>query len=319
MKQQQSPKVFLSHASEDKKRFVLEFAKKLRANGIEAWLDKWEMFPGDSLVDKIFEEGLKDASTIIVVLSKISVEKPWVREEINTSVVKKIEKGCKLIPIVIDDCEVPECLRSTMLERIHNLGDYDESLHRIVASIFGHREKPIIGKPPQYTQENIIDIPDLTKTDSLVLKLSCEDAIVHGNLIIEPEEVFTGEIGELLIPETELSDSLDVLDRRSFISLHRTTGVRLYSYLISSFGFEQFANAYISDYPDMQRKIMQLIAQNDVEDNQKLVEMTGYPKVLVDHVLELLEEHDLLKQGKCYGGVTDIYNISPEIRRMLEG
>jgi len=35
-----APKVFVSHASEDKKRFVLEFATKLRNNGIDAWLDK---------------------------------------------------------------------------------------------------------------------------------------------------------------------------------------------------------------------------------------------------------------------------------------
>ncbi|MCQ9427586.1 toll/interleukin-1 receptor domain-containing protein, partial [Pseudomonas sp. LJDD11] len=54
-----SPKVFVSHASEDKDRFVLDFAKQLRANGIDAWLDKWEMLPGDSLVTKIFDEGIK--------------------------------------------------------------------------------------------------------------------------------------------------------------------------------------------------------------------------------------------------------------------
>jgi len=50
------PKVFVSHASEDKERFVTNFATKLRENGVDAWLDKWEMLPGDSLVDKIFEE-----------------------------------------------------------------------------------------------------------------------------------------------------------------------------------------------------------------------------------------------------------------------
>ena len=47
------------HASEDKERFVLEFASKLRQNGVDAWVDKWEMKLGDSLVHKIFEEGTK--------------------------------------------------------------------------------------------------------------------------------------------------------------------------------------------------------------------------------------------------------------------
>lgn len=105
------PKVFLSHASEDKDRFVVDFARKLRENGVDAWLDQWEMRPGDSLVDKIFEEGLKEARAVIIVLSKVSVQKPWVREELNTSVVNRISRGTRLIPVIIDDCEVPESLR----------------------------------------------------------------------------------------------------------------------------------------------------------------------------------------------------------------
>ena len=31
------PKVFISHASEDKERFVVNFATALRENGIDAW------------------------------------------------------------------------------------------------------------------------------------------------------------------------------------------------------------------------------------------------------------------------------------------
>ena len=64
------PKVFISHASADKERFVTDFATRLRSNGVDAWVDSWEMNPGDSLVDKIFEEGLKNCQAMIVVLSK---------------------------------------------------------------------------------------------------------------------------------------------------------------------------------------------------------------------------------------------------------
>src|SRR5688500_2817852 len=108
------PKVFISHASEDKDRFVLQFAQRLRQNGIDAWLDKWEMLPGDSLVNKIFDEGIKDASAVIVVLSQFSVEKPWIREELNAAFIKRIDYGIKLIPVVIDNCEIPEVLKSTL-------------------------------------------------------------------------------------------------------------------------------------------------------------------------------------------------------------
>ena len=66
------PAAFVSHASEDKERFVLDFAPRLREQGIDAWVDRWEILPGDSFVDKIFEEGLKNASAVIVVISKRS-------------------------------------------------------------------------------------------------------------------------------------------------------------------------------------------------------------------------------------------------------
>lgn len=93
------PKAFVSHASEDKERFVIPFATALRAKGIDAWVDRWEMRLGDSLVDKIFEEGLKDASAVIIVLSNASIAKPWVREELNGAFVKRMEKGTRIIPI----------------------------------------------------------------------------------------------------------------------------------------------------------------------------------------------------------------------------
>ncbi len=101
------PKVFVSHASEDKARFVARFAARLRENGVDAWLDQWEMKPGDSLVDRIFEQGLKSAQAVIIVLSAVSVTKPWVREELNNSVVSRINRGLKIIPVVIDQCENP--------------------------------------------------------------------------------------------------------------------------------------------------------------------------------------------------------------------
>jgi hypothetical protein len=43
-----TPHVFISHASEDKDRFVLRFAERLRSNGVNAWVDIWEVLSGDS-------------------------------------------------------------------------------------------------------------------------------------------------------------------------------------------------------------------------------------------------------------------------------
>jgi hypothetical protein len=39
---------------------------------VDVSVDEWEIYPGDSLVQKIFEEGLKDSEAVIIVLSEHS-------------------------------------------------------------------------------------------------------------------------------------------------------------------------------------------------------------------------------------------------------
>ena len=91
-----TPHVFISHATEDKQRFVLSFAERLLSKGVNAWVDQWEMLPGDKLVDRVFDGGLKPSDVVIVVLSKASIQKPWVQKELNTAVVKNIEDKTRL-------------------------------------------------------------------------------------------------------------------------------------------------------------------------------------------------------------------------------
>lgn len=88
----EAPRLFVSHASEDKERFAVEFATRLRSElGIDAWLDRWEIRGGDSLVARIFDEGLAGSDAVALVLSHASLTKPWVREELEVAVVRRIE------------------------------------------------------------------------------------------------------------------------------------------------------------------------------------------------------------------------------------
>ncbi len=165
-----APRVFVSHASEDKQRFVVRFAQRLRENGVDAWLDQWEMQPGDSLVDRIFEQGLKEAQAVIIVLSAVSVTKPWVREELNTSAVNRISRGLKIIPVVIDQCEIPVCLQATLWQRIDDLDHYDVAFQRILDAIFDRSMRPPLGKPPERLEDTPLALPSLTPTDQRVLQ-----------------------------------------------------------------------------------------------------------------------------------------------------
>lgn len=256
-----NPKVFICHASEDKERFVLDFATKLSSKGIDTWVDIWEIYPGDSLVDKIFEEGITNAQAVIVVLSKYSVNKPWVREELNASVVKRIKEEIKLIPVVIDDCQVPESLQSIVWAKIKNLKNYEAEFNRIVKSIYDLRDKPPIGRPPRYTQTMIDVLPGLTKEDSIIFKLSCEKAIEIGYRykLIDTESIL--EQGSSLdIPPEEFFEALEILDRQGYIKAGRNAGVRgIPFFSIPFYGFDKYARVYIDNYDSVLKSVVSQI------------------------------------------------------------
>jgi hypothetical protein len=214
-----APRVFLSHASEDKDRFVLPFATSLRGNGVDVWLDKWEILPGDSLVDKLFEEGLKEAAAVIIVISSYSVDKQWVREELNAAIVNRITRQTKIIPVVIDECEVPEALRSTVWEKIDDLKNFETPLQRILQAIFDRREKPPLGSLPTYI-EPPAEVPGLTPADILVFRTIYEQAIATNNPLVTIDTIALRLNSHRLTTET-LIDSAEVVVEHLYAEANR--------------------------------------------------------------------------------------------------
>lgn len=315
-----APKVFLSHASEDKDRFVNNFALRLREKGIDAWLDKWEMLPGDSLVDKIFEEGLKEADAVIIVLSSSSVEKPWVKEELNSSVVARIERGTRLIPVVIDDCCVPEALKTTLWESITDLANYDENFDRIVASIFGRTLKPELGKPPAYTSTVLTGVGNLDSIDNLVLKTSCDFLLEHPDQPIEPGELF-GSGNSQAPPKSEVLDSIAVLADAGYLDVSRYWGGGSENwgchYRVTAFGFEEYCQAYLEGYGQLVERLAGLIVNKEANTNLKLRELTAVPLMVANHVIRLLERNGHVKVSAEMGEGIYIYEVSAKLRRAL--
>ncbi len=309
------PKVFLSHASEDKERFVLKFAEKLRNRGIDVWLDRWEMYPGDSLIDKIFEEGLRNAQAVIVVLSHNSVNKHWVREELNAGMVKKINEGSKLIPVIIDDCEVPRCLLSTVWQKIRHVDDCEQELERIIMSIFGHIKKPTLGIPPKYVTTIIDRLPGLNEIDSLILKTACEIAIKKKYLTIGFEEL-NHCLKEFEIPNEEIHDSLVILAGRDYLKLSCVISGAILRLYISTYGFDEYLKIYLKNYDSLLKSIIFQILNTDLDDNRKLAENLQQPILIIGHLLKILNSRGLIKIGKNYNEeYIYVYYISPELKR----
>lgn len=309
-------KAFISHASEDKQRFVLPFAERLRSAGIDAWLDRWEMLPGDSLVDKIFEEGLRNASAVVVVLSANSVNKPWVREELNAAFIKRVNSGSKLIPVILDACNVPEALTSTLWERIEDLAAYDDSFHRIIAAITGTRDKPPLGTLPAYVTSPIREIGGLSRIDNLILKAASELAMKNGHDMVDGPDLQTFDF-LAAVPVQEINDSLEVLEHAGIVTVTPLIGMELPPFRVTTYGFQQYAKTYIDGYEQMIGKVAIAIVNQRLQDNHAIRDHLNTNLFLIDHALDVLESQSYVRLSRSIGDHTWIVDVSATLRRAL--
>ena len=313
------PKVFISLANEDKERFVESFAKKLTTKGINPWAYFWELLPGDSLVDKIFEEGIKNADAIIVIISKFSINKPWVREELNAAFIKKIENKIKLIPVIIDDCEIPECLKYTVWQKIKDMKHYDEEFNRIVSSILNYSLKPQINKVPGYVDSNIEILPELNKIDSIILKCIGELTVKEGYPHVDANDLFAMVI-HYDIDKQNIEESISVLERRNYLKVQWSFGGKL-NFSVASptlFGFNEYCKYFVEDYNKKILDVGYWLINNGETNSQKIIEELKIPTAIVHHILHLLENNNFLSVQDFTSNVTYVSDISPDLKRYLE-
>lgn len=309
MKISDSPKVFISHASEDKDRFVIDFATKLRSNGVDAWVDQWELNVGDNLVDKIFEHGIQKASVFIVVISKYSIVKPWVKEELNAAFIKRIETNAKILPIVIDsEIEVPEILKNTVWEKINNLTNYEDNLKNILASIFGIYEKPEIGKKPIYTK-SIFQIQNLSKIDSLVLKAMGEFVFQNNNDYLE-SDLLKKIVDQIQISEEDMIDSLEILEKNSYIKQTKYMGNNLPIVQLTTSGILIFSQTCEKNFENIYYNLISLIMNEKYTNSQEYALKLSCNPQLSHALIDYFKTHDFVKTINSIGVGLSIYDLT---------
>lgn len=312
------PAAFISHASEDKTRFVTGFTERLRAAGIDAWFDKWEIKVGDSLVQKIFEEGIKNASVFIVVISSSSITKPWVREELDSGMVKKIQGCCRLIPLIIDDCQVPIALQHLKWVKIADLTSYETELSEIKSAIFGMDNKPPIGRPPPHVIATVIDyLPDLTKTDNLVFGVLGRYYLTKGESFFQTADVFN-DLMALGFSESEVDESLKILNGRGYIKTSTIQGYQIWGIQLYPFSLDAFIRTEVQDYDWQLVTILSKIVNEDQSTSTEIHESTKITIPIILHALDLLKSKGLITlTGPAGFPIRIITSVSPELKRIL--
>lgn len=140
-----TPVVFLSYAWEDRD-LAERIAHSLQANGIDTWWAGWSMKAGDSLPQKI-NEGLAGCTHFVVLLTQASIEKPWVKQEMDAGLVRKIAAQCMFIALRhgVPARDLPPLLAAHLSPEIT---EPDVDLTQLINDIHGVSRKPPLGVAP---------------------------------------------------------------------------------------------------------------------------------------------------------------------------
>ncbi len=257
--------------------------------------------PGDSLIQKIFEEGLSGANAFIILISKNSNDSKWVKQELDIAFVRRIEGITRIIPLIIDNVKVPEALRSLRWIDMNNT--HEEALHELQMAIFEVRERPPIGRPPGFIKENLRSIGGLSPI-STALGLFY---LSTGKHELGDEESFSAkELSEKLeLSPEEIDDAIDELESLGLVETLNYLGTYPFSHghVNPTYAlFLHFRGEGLDYDPEQDIKIVAcaLVAQKKA-NGQKLVELSGLSQLRINRAVAYLRDYGIIQSIETLG------------------
>jgi hypothetical protein len=123
--------VFISHSFETDHQLALRLAADLSAD-VDVWVAPESIAPGESWLSSV-ERGLGASRVFLALLSKASLASPWVLKEIQAAMELEIRSKLRLVPVEVEDCDVPILLRTYQTLRLATgYGELVEQTRRLV-------------------------------------------------------------------------------------------------------------------------------------------------------------------------------------------
>lgn len=202
-----SPKVFLSWSWQDRS-LAESVARRLMAMGIDTWWSEWCLNAGDSLRQKI-DEGLADCTHFIVLMTPTSINKPWVKEEMDAGFTLMLsEKKVQFIGLRhgLQVSQLPPLLQGRLSPEVQGP---DDELIGLINDIHGVSKKPPLGVAPVAVAKADGHPTGYSAAATAIARLFCEaskDAFWHS------PQIEIGEIAaQLQLTEDDVRDALHEL------------------------------------------------------------------------------------------------------------
>ncbi|MFJ7963578.1 tetratricopeptide repeat protein [Streptomyces sp. NPDC096324] len=150
--------VFVSYAHEDEP-WARVLAENLHRLGLDVWLDQWEV-AGGGLVASRLQDGLAKAGAVVAVVSRHWVDSGWCGEEFAAAVTAAVERGQRLIPVLLGEVALPPFIASRLYVDFRHVASpqqYEELVNRLERAVRGlssgqrpERGGPLVVPPTAY-------------------------------------------------------------------------------------------------------------------------------------------------------------------------
>lgn len=320
-----APRAFLSHSSLDKPDFVEPLAVALRERGVDAWLDRWELVPGDSLIQRIINEAVASTDLLIVVVSANSVNSRWVFQELDAGLIRRLKDGLRVIAVRLDEVELPLVLQTMLyIDATRDAAGVESTVQRIVSTAFNHDPRPALGAPPAYVRIRP-SVPGLRPTDTVLLLESVRAALRRddplGLTYLDWDQIKASAAGTGL-NATDIEAARDVLARRGLVKVvgHRDW---VGQYDLTAAGFR-------AGFPDIdpragqiRRGLIALLLGFDFDnadhtlDKAAIAAQLGTAELVIEQYLQQLKRQGHIDFTATFGGHV-LSTVSPALSRELE-
>ena len=149
--------IFISHATADD-TFVNKLAEELQIRGIRAWVDHIDMPAGTRWVKQL-EVALHESTVLLLILSKSSVQSSHVESEWHSF----FDMKRPIIPLRIDDCELPLFLRTFHQIDFSDKGKFSEQMEallKVLPQVMEDTTASEVAKDDKELKEEIKQAPD---------------------------------------------------------------------------------------------------------------------------------------------------------------
>jgi hypothetical protein len=170
--------VFISHANPEDNEFTAWLGTRLIGAGFHVWTDLLRLIGGEPFWRDIGDAIKDHAAVVVLVLSRSSVLKPGVLDEIALAVAtaRKLKNPKFIIPIRLDDLPFDEFPEQVIrLNAINFNGNWAEGLHRLLEAI----DERAISKIESAHEQGIAEFRNFRLRQSAAIALESE--IIEGS------------------------------------------------------------------------------------------------------------------------------------------